>query len=204
VRSRLTGAVLLAVMLAGCTTGGAPRSAAPSSPSPSPSSPSPASGGPVAGDEHPVLVTSTITCEHAIDGSAPPAGYTVVLGAVALPAAPRYQALQATPDGRDGLFAKTGLLVRTGTTARMDVPADVSDSVGIGWSGWPAQPGRSVVVPTCPDPQGTGWLVFAGGFWTDRPLCLPLTVTAGGRQQTVEVGVGTACPGQALAPAGVS
>jgi hypothetical protein len=199
------GAALLGVLLAGaaagCTSGGA-RSAAPSSPSTTPS-PTSAAASPVTGSEQPVLGTSTITCEHSIDGGPPPDGYTVVLGAVALPASPRYPALQAGTDGPDpaaGVFAKAGLVVRAGTGARIEVPTDATLRVGIGWSGWPSAPARSIDVPSCPDARGTGWLAFAGGYWADRPLCLPLTVTAGGRRQTVEVGVGTACAGQSPPP----
>jgi hypothetical protein len=145
--------------------------------------------------------TTALTCEHAIDGSPPSAEYTVVLDAVALLASPRSPALQATDSGGSPLlFARTGLLVRAGVRARLEIPAAVAPDTGIGWSGWPSQPGRAVVVPACPDAEGTGWLAFAGGYWADGPLCLPLDVTAGGRQQRVEIGVGAPCAGQAPPP----
>ena len=201
-RAAVPGVVLAAVVAAGCTT--SPSATGPTTTSPSPTTAAgSSSSGPVVGAEPPVLASSTLICEHMIDGDPPPQDFTVVLGAVALPAAPGYAALQASAEGPDpasGLFAKTGLLVRAGTAARIDVPVSVGGAVGIGWSGWPSVASRTFVVPPCPDLAGTGWLSFPGGFWADRPLCLPLDVSAGGRQQRVQVGVGTACPGQSPPP----
>jgi hypothetical protein len=44
------------------------------------------------------------------------------------------------------------------------------------------------------------WLVYAGGYTVSEPACVSLVVKAGQTQQTVRIGVGTACPGQALPP----
>ena len=43
---------------------------------------------------------------------------------------------------------------------------------------------------------GGGWLAYAGGYWIDHPACVSIIVRAGARQQQVDIGVGTACPGQ--------
>jgi hypothetical protein len=62
-------------------------------------------------------------------------------------------------------------------------------------SGTPGTPGRRVLVGNCAS-AGGGWLAYAGGFWIDHPACVPIIVRAGGKQQQVDIGVGTACPGQ--------
>ena len=117
---------------------------------------------------------------------------------VALPASPRYPALGTSLSG-DGsgaprLFAKTGLVIRPGTTFELIVPAPFTNRLRIGW-GLPGMPSHGVVVNNCPNP-GSGWLAYAGGYWIDHPACVPIIVRAGGKQQTVHIGIGTPCPGQ--------
>jgi hypothetical protein len=196
------GLVATALLLTACTAA-TERSAAPAgSSTPSHSTPGRTTpSAPASTGDQPVADVTTITCEHAIDGSPPTAEFTVVLDAVALPVSPRSPALQAADaGGTPKLFAKRGLLIRTGVEATVALPASVAPTAGIGWSGWPSRPGRTVVVPACPDLKGTGWLAFAGGYWADAPLCLAIDVRAGNRQQRVEIGVGTPCPGQAPPP----
>src|SRR5690242_15516752 len=123
----------------------------------------------------------------------------VVLGVVALPISPRYPALGTALSG-DGsgplrLFAKTGLFFRPGTTFELIVPARFASRLRIGW-GNPGTPSQTVGVSNCASPGGGGWLAIAGGYWIDHPACVPIIVRAGGRQQQVHIGVGTACPGQ--------
>jgi hypothetical protein len=142
-----------------------------------------------------------LNCTKAIGGDTPPADFTVVLDAVALPAAPRYPALQAAETGGEpALFAKTGLVVRAGATVRLSIPPSVGRGAGIGWGLDRNGQTPTLVVPGCPDLRGTGWLAFAGGYWADEPLCLPLDVGVGAQTQRVEIGIGTACPGQAAPP----
>jgi hypothetical protein len=138
---------------------------------------------------------SVLTCGNYIDGNAPVAPLQVVLGVVALPVSPEYPALQTSLSG-DGngalrLFAKTGLVIRPGTTFQLIVPARFSDRLSIGWG----TPSHRVVVSDCSNPGG-GWLAYAGGYWIDHPACVPIIVRAGSKQQQVHIGVGTACPGQ--------
>jgi len=123
----------------------------------------------------------------------------VVLGVVALPVSPGYPALQTSLSG-DGsgaprLFAKTGLVIRPGTTFELIVPAPFTNRLSIGW-GLPGMPSHGVVVNNCPNRGGGGWLAYAGGYWIDHPACVPIIVRAGGQQQTVHIGIGTPCPGQ--------
>jgi hypothetical protein len=139
-----------------------------------------------------------LACDSFIDGNALAAPLQVVLGVVALPVSPAYPALQTSLSG-DGsgaprLFAKTGLVIRPGTTFELIVPAPFADRLRIGW-GSPGTPSHRVMVSNCPNPGG-GWLAYAGGYWIDHPACVPIIVRAGGKQQTVHIGLGTPCPGQ--------
>lgn len=140
-----------------------------------------------------------LRCADYIDDSAPIGSLQVVLGVVALPASPRYgalgTALLSSGQGPHRLFAKTGLVIKPGATFELVVPASLAGRLGIGW-GSPAVPDPQVLVDKCANPAGTGWLAYAGGYWIDHPACVPIIVKAGGRQQTVHVGVGAACPGQ--------
>jgi hypothetical protein len=150
-----------------------------------------------------VAATATLPCGDAIDGSAPPDGFQVVLGAVALPTSSTAPALQAADSGAPDvplLFAKTGLLVRAGVASELTVPDSPGTRIGIAWGNPGPEPSARFIVPPCADAYRSGWLVYPGGFWVDRPLCLPLTVHAGGREQEVRVGVGAACPGQEPPP----
>jgi hypothetical protein len=141
---------------------------------------------------------SVLDCASFIDSRTRPAPLQAVLGVVALPASPGYPALQTALSG-DGngpmrLFAKGPLMIRPGTTFELIVPAQFASRLSIAW-GMPGTPSHRALVDNCAD-TGAGWLVYAGGFWIDHPACVPIIVRAGGKQQHVHVGVGTACPGQ--------
>ncbi len=123
-----------------------------------------------------------------------------MLGVVALPASPATRALQAFDSGDPGtpeLFAKTGLVVRAAHAFELEVPVEPGNRLAIGWGNALAfRPSARFAVPSCPDWFGTGWLSYPGGYWADRPLCLAVTVRAGGREQQVRIGIGVPCPGQ--------
>lgn len=193
----LLPAAVVAMLLAGCTgtsVAPGPRKAAPAAASGrSPVQPD----GPAASSAAPAGA-SALACGNYIDANAVAAPLRVVLGVVALPVSPGYPALGTALSG-DGsgaprLFAKTGLVIRPGTTFELIVPARFTNRLSIGW-GPPGRPGHRVVVNNCPNPGG-GWLAYAGGYWIDHPACVPIIVRAGGRQQTVHIGLGTPCPGQ--------
>ena len=193
----LVTAALIAVMLAGCTSGTVRSSTG----KPGPTTRSGhTSTGQLAhqrlGDAH--RRQSVLDCRlvSAVDRAAP---LQVVLGVVALPISPRYPALGTALSG-DGngplrLFAKTGLFFRPGTKFELIVPARYASRLRIGW-GAPGTPSQIVRVSNCASPGGGGWLAIAGGYWIDHPACVPIIVRAGGKQQQVHIGVGTACPGQ--------
>jgi hypothetical protein len=182
--SALVIAAVIAMLLAGCTSGTVRSSTG----KPSPTTRSTAG--------------SVLDCRLAsgVDGVAP---LPVVLGVVALPISPRYAALGTALSG-DGngplrLFAKTGLFFRPGAKFELIVPARFASRLRIGW-GAPGTPSQIVEVSNCANPGGGGWLAIPGGYWIDHPACVPIIVRAGGKQQQVHVGVGKACPGQRPPP----
>jgi hypothetical protein len=182
VRRHLVSALVGLAALGGCSTG--PRETAPTTTAVSPSSPSTPSA---------VL---TLRCEGAIGGNPPSSDYETVLGVVALPTREAVGAYDSGDPTTPALFAKTGLLVRAGTPFELEVAPQPNDDVAIGWTNASFRPSARFAVPACPDTFGTGWLAYPGGYWADRPLCLPLTVRAAGREEQVHVGIGAPCPGQ--------
>ncbi|GHE27070.1 hypothetical protein GCM10017673_31360 [Streptosporangium violaceochromogenes] len=143
---------------------------------------------------------ATVDCEAAIDGEqAPPSGFEIIGDAVALPTdRARSDALQTSetrlPDGKAGLFAKQGLLVRRGRVAELTVPENLRDRFWMRWGGQ-EPPGDHVVVNRCAAERE--WLVFAGGYTVRHAACLPVDVRVdNGDPRRVRVGIGAPCPGQ--------
>lgn len=146
------------------------------------------------GPSHTAVLMATanaadVACSEVIDRLSEPDGNEVVLDAVALPARTQLAVHPSDEPGR--LFAKHGLLVRGGAEVELLVPPGVAGRASIGW-GNAGRMGTRVRVPGCAD--GQGWLVFAGGYEVDSPMCLPLVVRAGGREQQVRIPVGAGCP----------
>ena len=143
----------------------------------------------------------SLACGQYIDTRAPTPDYTIVLGVVAMPTAPRSSALQTgtwgSPDPATRLFAKAGLLIRTGRRFVLAIPPAWAGRLRIGWANGPARPGPGLVV-NCHSYPGdrSGWLAYPGGFWLRHPACVPLLIKTGTRSQRVHIGLGTPCPGQ--------
>jgi hypothetical protein len=122
---------------------------------------------------------------------APDAGYRVVAGVAAVPGD---RILQAGSSGESEpsakLFAKWGLLVRTGETIEVSVE---SGRALVGW-GKPAVPAASVRITACPEgSRPRPWAAFAGGTWVAEPACVPLVIRAGDNTERVRIPVGVAC-----------
>ena len=181
----LVTAAVVAMLLAACTSG----TGAASTPGHTPARPAGQSASSATPAGESVLLCSTGSAVS----DAQVAPLRVVLGVVALPTSPGYPALQTSVTGGPRrLFAKTGLLIRPGTTFELMVPAPFTGRLSIGWS----TPGNRVIVRNCASPGHGGWLAYVGGYWIDHPACVPIIVRAGNRQQQVYIGLGTACPGQ--------
>jgi len=138
---------------------------------------------------------ATFDCAQSIDlVMAPPDDFTVVLGSIALSLD---TPLTASPSGLGvgprRLFAKSGLLVRSGFAAGLSLYGSGAERARIGW-GAPPRAAVTVVVPPCPaDPAG--WLVFSGGYWVDEPRCVGVELWTAAGTQRVTVGVGRSCSG---------
>ena len=154
-----------------------------------------------------IASSAALDCRNHIDQHPPAPDLEFVLGVVALPTSSKAAALQTArtgdPDPAVRLFAKTGLVIKAGTTFELVVPDEAKDMVSIGWGVAPTTPSRRVTV-SCPSgASSSGWLAYAGGYWVPRPACVPLIVRVGGKEQRVYIGLGIACPGQ-LPPQGPS
>jgi hypothetical protein len=154
-----------------------------------------------ASPEHPssaAPVEKTLTCDE-LNGfdKAPPSGWRVILGRVALPperwfrSRPRY--------GRDYLpfpyFAKAGLEVHA-QRAPFDlvVPAGWRGRLALGWGEDHTPRFASVIhVPRCAPVLGRAWLWWAGGYFLRRPACVPVIVRSGARTTEVRLAIGRPC-----------
>lgn len=133
-----------------------------------------------------------------------PTNYETLGGAIALPTSSTTDSALQTSDfgGADPaarLFAKTGLLIRSGDVdVEIRVPAEFHDRVAMGWGGSARTHTHRLVVPPCQ--SESEWLVFAGGFWVAEPECITMEVDNGSTVETFTVGIGAPCPGQQPPP----
>lgn len=148
---------------------------------------------------------TTLPCEDAIGSTATPdPGMSTVFDRVALPTG---RALQAEPtrdaDPAAKLFAKSGLLIKRGVSFDLIVLNEWAGRLTIRW-GSPGNRSAHVRVPRCrptekinPLCDSDPWVAYAGGYWVSQPACVLLTVKTDQAEQTVQIGVGAVCPGQA-------
>jgi hypothetical protein len=154
---------------------------------------------------------AVLGCQDVIASEvAPPSGSSIILDAVALPTG---RALQANRSGgsdpKEKLFAKDGLFIRRGASFDVVVPEAWRGRLAIGWDS-NGKPTTHLRVPGCRPTQrmpsssrwdlSDDWLVYPGGYSVSQPACVSLIVRAGQTEQTVQIGVGAACPGQSPPP----
>jgi hypothetical protein len=189
-RMRVTWAIGLAAILAGC---GAGCSAQPE-PEPATSVPAKPQAAPSESPASAMSGRTTIACAASIDTvPRPPEGLRLVGGEVALPAADVAEPGDSGRPAPQRLFAKWGLLVRGGATVRITVAPGWADRAWVGW-GQPGEPATAVQVTGCPATGGAEtWSVFAGGSWVTEPACVPLIVEAGGETARLDVAIGRPC-----------
>lgn len=156
----------------------------------------------------PSLIQSVfLPCQDVIASApTPPSGLSIVLSRVALPVG---QELQTAPSGLSNpalrLFAKQGLLIRRGVPFDLIVAPEWQARLRIGW-GNSVTPTVTLRVATCRPPNSPTvnpqdpWLVYAGGYWIDKPSCVLILVRVGQQEQAVKIGLGTPCPNQASSP----
>jgi hypothetical protein len=152
---------------------------------------------------------AVLHCEDVIASTPnPPSESSVILDGVSLPTG---RALQANPDSdpHATLFAKDGLLIRRGAAFDLIVPDSWRGRLTVTW-GSLAKPTGHLRVPGCRPTQrmpsssrwdpSDDWLVYPGGYFVSQAACVSVVVKAGQREQTVQIGVGAACPGQSPPP----
>lgn len=148
-------------------------------------------------------LTVMLRCQDAIHSQATAdADQITLFNEVALPKNSLQANRSGEPDPSARFFAKSGLEIASGSTFTLSVPDDWMGRASIGWGSSQIRT-MHLYVPACHEViSGNRWLVFAGGFWAAEPSCVPLGVNSGIQQETVQIGVGTACPGQAPPPPG--
>jgi hypothetical protein len=171
----------LLLTVAACTSGPAPKPAPSSSRAPSSSAASPEA--------------ADASCTDPVDQpSALPGDYRLVAGVAAVPTG---RLFQVSPSGEHGpavkLFAKWGLVVRTGRTVQIAVAPGWENKARVGW-GNPGTPATSVRVTACPVGSAPApWTAFAGGTWVAAPACVPFVIRAGGRSERIRFPIGVPC-----------
>jgi hypothetical protein len=152
----------------------------------------------------PGSAAASLACKDAIASKGEPAAdLSVVSNQVALPTV---NALQASVSGHANpslrMYAKAALFVASGGSFTLIVPTEWIGRLTIGWGNPPGQTTFLFVAGCKATSTQKRWLVFAGGFWVGEPACVPLLIRTPGQEQTVMIGVGAACPGQAPPPPG--
>jgi hypothetical protein len=144
-----------------------------------------------------------LNCGDYIGTHPPVPGRKVVLGVVALPtssAGPALRTARTADPSLPRLFAKTGLLIKSGTYFEIVVAARADDRLGIGW-GSAATPGKAVVVRNRSDVGLPGrWIAYAGGYWLQHPACVTLRVRTATQAQSVHLGLANHAPDRLLHP----
>jgi hypothetical protein len=156
-------------------------------------------------------LVAVLRCQDVIASEvAPPSESSIILDAVALPTGRALQANRsADSDPNAKLFAKDGLIIRRGASFDLVVPQSWRGRLAVGWGSY-AKPTSHLRVPGCRPTQrmpsssrwvlSDDWLVYPGGYSVPQAACVSLTVRAGQTEQTVQIGVGVACPGQSPPP----
>lgn len=144
-----------------------------------------------------IVETQSLDCSAQIGAPGTPGDdLTVVAGAVALPTASTSGALQArkspTATKRYPLFAKRGLVVKTGQPFDLIVPTGQRDDFALMWGN--TSPTWHLRV-SCTNTAAT-WLAFPGGYLASEAGCVSLIVRTDKHHQRVRIGVGATCKGE--------
>lgn len=140
-----------------------------------------------------------LQCEGSIGAAATPEpDYTVVAGVVA------FNTTMQTPNFDDNAtgnnlpyFAKSGLLIKTGTPFTVTVDQPLVGDARIGWSNISVTPADQMQVPSCPrvgqSADAEQWLAYPGGIWVSEPMCVHLTVSTTKQSAEIRIPVGAPC-----------
>lgn len=166
------------------------RATAPTLTPPSTSAPAETSGGRV-----PVRSVARLNCGGPIDGLRHllPVMRSVG-GAVALVVHNPQSFVVSPRTAPHRRWEKSPLVVRLGRRATVEVPRTWAARLAFTW-GTDAQltPWTTkMVVGPCHDRYGhrSPWVAFPGGYSFDRPACVPIRITTGGRSRVLRVALG--------------
>jgi hypothetical protein len=150
----------------------------------------------VATKRAPLPPARAITCATA-NGSVERLGNGMqpVLGRVGLPTGRPLQLGVGNGTAAWPRFAKQGLMVQRAKPFELIIPEAWRIRARMSWGQSPLT--VRLRVQGCPaSTPGAKWLAFAGGFYAERQLCLPLIVKTATERRTVKIGIGMQCPGQ--------
>jgi hypothetical protein len=114
----------------------------------------------------------------------------LVLGAASVP--PAYLRAHPTLETPWRYFAKSGMVVKSGTSVTISVPPAWRNLVGMSWGNNVHRVFHTIRIAACSRIyQG---YAYAGGFFLRRQsACAPLVFVVGGRRQTLWFGIGRRC-----------
>lgn len=139
---------------------------------------------------------ATVTCDSSIMIDPPPlpgAHDRVIFDRVWVAGRDRVAAPDSRPSGAKPFvfFAKTGIGIRSGAAALVEVPTSWRSRVAIEWG----DSGNASRIRFPPCHNGHKWVIYAGGFhFRDKTgACAPLRITVGSRAKTMRFSAGRQC-----------
>jgi hypothetical protein len=136
----------------------------------------------------------TIPCAEQIDIVRFPyvgASRRLVLGAVSVP--PAYLRAYPTRETPWRYFAKSGMVVRSGTSVTITVPGTWRKRVAVSWGNNVHRVFHTIRIAACSRVPKRGYAYAGGFFLRRRSACVPLVFGVGDRRQTVWFGIGRRC-----------
>lgn len=142
----------------------------------------------------PVSDVARLHCDEPIDElRSPRPEMRTAGGAIALVVVNPQSFAETPQEAPHRRWEKSPLVVRLGRRATVEVPRAWATRLAFTWgtnaqlTPWTTK----MVVGPCHEGFGhRPWVVFPGGYSFDRPACVPIRVTAGGRSSVLHVALG--------------
>jgi hypothetical protein len=139
-----------------------------------------------------------VTCDDAARSVAQPDG-KLYGSRLAFSWGSRARKLVLSQNARYPYTSKLPIFIRAGGRAfTIKIAPAWHERAGMAWDNrGDARPAIAHGVRVLPCPGGNGasvWLAYPGGFYVQRPACLPLVITIGARRYQAQVPLGRPCP----------
>jgi hypothetical protein len=139
-----------------------------------------------------------VTCDDAARSVAQPDG-KLYGSRLAFSWGSRARKLVLSQNARYPYTSKLPIFIRAGGRAfTIEIAPAWHERAGMAWDNrGDARPAIAHGVRVLPCPGGNAasvWLAYPGGFYVQRPACLPLVVTIGARRYQAQVPLGRPCP----------